>query len=75
MPLIFLVVGLSLLKYFEVWKFAEISWWWVVCLFFITFIWFEFLEKMLGLDKSKAHDVQDKIRQDRVKKEFDKRKK
>lgn len=71
MPLIILTVLLIALKYFEVWRFAEMSWWWVILAFAATFIWFEFLERMLGLDKNKAHDMYDKIRRDRVKREFE----
>ena len=38
----------------------------------IAFIWFEFIERMLGLDKRKAHELQEKARQERVKKAFEK---
>lgn len=71
MPLIIIIVSLTALKYFEVWRFAEVSWWWVAGLFGLAFLWFEFLEPMLGLDKRKAHDEQDRIRKDRVKKSFE----
>ncbi|UUZ52902.1 TIGR04438 family Trp-rich protein [Massilia sp. H-1] len=56
MPIILLILALILFKYFEVWKFAEMSWWWVVGLMGVAFIWFEYIEKILGLDKKKAHD-------------------
>ncbi len=71
MPLIILTVLLALLKGFEVWRFGEISWLWVILAFVFTFIWFEFLERILGLDKNRAHDMYDKIRKDRVKREFE----
>ena len=71
MPLIILTVLLAALKGFEVWSFGEISWWWVILAFVFTFIWFEFLERILGLDKNRAHDMYDKIRKDRVKREFE----
>jgi hypothetical protein len=35
-----------------------------------AFTWFEFIEKMLGLDKRKEHNVQLKRRQQRVKETF-----
>ncbi|UUZ47272.1 TIGR04438 family Trp-rich protein [Massilia sp. B-10] len=53
MPIILLILALILFKYFEVWKFAEMSWWWVVGLMGVAFIWFEYIEKILGLDKKK----------------------
>jgi len=71
MPLIIIIVLLSALKYFEVGPFASISWWWIAALMAIAFIWFEFLERMLGRDKRKAHEAIEKTRQERVKKTFE----
>ena len=73
MPLILLIVALIALRYFEVWRFAELSWWWIVGLMVFAFVWFEFIEKMLGLDKKKEHDVHEKRRKERIKNSFDKR--
>lgn len=72
MLLIIVIILLSALRYFEISPFADISWWWIVGLMLVAFIWFEFLEKMLGLDKRKAHDEMEKARIDRVKKTFQK---
>jgi small Trp-rich protein len=74
MPLILLLVALVALRYFEVWKFAQLSWWWVIALAAVAFIWFEFIEKMLGLDKKKAHNEDEARRKARVKQSFDKKK-
>ena len=74
MPLIIIIALFVVLKYFEVWKFAELSWWWIVGLMVFAFIWFEFIEKALGLDKKKEHNVDAQRRKDRVKKAFDKKK-
>jgi small Trp-rich protein len=74
MPLILLIVALVGLRFFEVWRFAQLSWWWIIALMVFAFIWFEFIEKILGLDKKKEHDVDTKRREDRVKQAFDKRK-
>ncbi|MEM4989844.1 TIGR04438 family Trp-rich protein [Collimonas sp. H4R21] len=71
MPLIIIIVSLIALKYFEVGPFAGISWWWIAALMAVAFIWFEFLERLLGLDKRKAHEEIEKTRKDRVKKTFD----
>jgi small Trp-rich protein len=73
MPLILLILVLVVLRFFEVWKFAALSWWWIIGLMVAGFIWFEFIEKMLGLDKKKAHAEDEKRRQARVKQSFDKR--
>ncbi|MDB5770710.1 MAG: family Trp-rich protein [Burkholderia sp.] len=74
MPLIIVIVALSLLRYLELGPFAEMSWWWIVGLIAFAFIWFEFIEKMLGLDKRKAHEQMEEARKERVKKAFDKKK-
>jgi small Trp-rich protein len=74
MPLILLIAALIGLRYFEIWKFAELSWWWIVALMVFAFIWFEFIEKIFGLDKRKAHNVDEQRRKDRIAQTFDKRK-
>jgi len=74
MPLIILIAVLVVLRFFEVWKFAELSWWWIIALMAAAFVWFEFIEKMLGLDKKKQHDNDSKRRKERVKQSFDKKK-
>lgn len=74
MPIIILIATLCVLRYFEVWRFAQLSWWWIVGLMAAAFIWFEFVEPMLGLDKRQAHDEDEKRRKTRVKQSFDRRK-
>jgi len=72
MPLILLIAALCGLRFFEVWRFANLSWWWIVGLMVFAFVWFEFIEKILGLDKKKAHNVDKNRRESRVKQAFDK---
>jgi small Trp-rich protein len=74
MPLILLLAALVALRFFEVWKFAQLSWGWIVALAVVAFIWFEFIERILGLDKKKAHKTDEARRKERVKQAFDKRK-
>ena len=71
MPIILLIIALVALKYFEVWKFADLSWWWIVCVMAVAFAWVEFVEPMLGLDKKKAHNEDERRRKERVKKNFE----
>jgi small Trp-rich protein len=73
MILIVLIAGLCLLKYLEVGIVANLSWWWIILLMAIAFIWFEFIERMLGLDKKKAFESMEKARAERVKKTFEKK--
>ncbi|MFC7298923.1 TIGR04438 family Trp-rich protein [Herminiimonas aquatilis] len=70
MPLIIIIVLLSALKYFEVGPLENLSWWWIVGLFAVAFLWFEFFERMLGRDKRQAHEQLEKARKERVKKTF-----
>jgi len=72
MFLILAIIVLGALRYFEVGPFADLSWWWVVGMMVLAFIWFEFIERMLGLDKRKAHESLQKAREERVKKTFNK---
>jgi small Trp-rich protein len=72
MPLIILIVLLVTLRYFEVWRFAALSWWYIVGLMAFAFVWFEFIEKMLGLDKKKEHNVDEQRRKERIKQAFKK---
>jgi small Trp-rich protein len=74
MPLIILIAALVGLRFFEVWKFADLFWGWIIALMVAAFIWFEFIERMLGLDKRKEHDTDDKRRKARVAQTFQKRK-
>jgi len=73
MPLIIIIAVLTVLKYLEVEFLANVSWWWIVGLMFAAFIWFEFLERLLGLDARKSHEQLDKARKERVKKAFEKK--
>ena len=73
MPLIILIATLVVLRFFEVWRFAELSWGWIVALMVFAFVWFEFIEKILGLDKRKEHNTQEKRRRKRVEESFTKR--
>lgn len=70
MPIILLIIALCIFRYFEIWRFATMSWWWVIGLAGVAFLWFEFIEPMLGLDKRRAHDEDEKRRQARVKQNF-----
>jgi len=70
MPIIIVIVALCALRWFEVWRFADVSWWWIAALMVFAFVWFEFIEPLLGLDKRKAHNEDEQRRKARVKKTF-----
>jgi small Trp-rich protein len=66
MWLIWLGVGLIVLKLLDISVFATMSWWWIVLVGAIAFVWFEFIERRLGLDKKKAFDEYDETRKRRI---------
>jgi len=72
MPLIILLAALVALRYFEIGPFANMSWWWPIGVAAVAFIWFEFVERLLGLDKRQAADKNEKMREQRVKDTFNK---
>lgn len=74
MPLIIVIAALLGLRYFEVWKFAQLSWWWVIGLMVVAFIWFEYLERIFGLDRRPDDLRTEKMRKERLAKTFGKRK-
>lgn len=67
MWLIWLGVALIVLKLLEIGVFfATLSWWWITVPFVIAFLWFELVERRLGMDKKKAFDEIDKIKKLRI---------
>lgn len=70
---IILLALLLVLKLAEVWIFATMSWWWITGIAIAAFLWFEFFERMLGLDKRKDHAHFEKIKNERVKRAFEKK--
>ncbi|MBC7404784.1 MAG: TIGR04438 family Trp-rich protein [Cytophaga sp.] len=75
MLLIIIIAVLTLLKYLEVSFLDSLSWWWIVGLMLVAFLWFEFFERMLGLDKSKADTQTEVMKKNRLKRAFDQKKK
>ena len=74
MPIIILIVALSILRYLEIGPVADLSWWWIGGLFLLAFLWFEYFERIFGLDKRRAHEALEKARQERVENTFKKKK-
>ncbi|MBC3886511.1 TIGR04438 family Trp-rich protein [Undibacterium griseum] len=73
MLLIIPLVLLLVLKLADVWIFGTMSWWWFIGLAVLVFLWFEFFERMLGMDKRKDIAHYEKMQQERVKRQFDKK--
>ena len=71
MWLIWIGVVMIILKVLEISVFSELSWWWVALPFGVGYLWFELVEKRLGMDKKKAFDEIDKAKKERIKKRFE----
>ena len=65
----FLWVGVALiaLKLLEISVFANLSWWWISAVFALALLWFELVERRLGLDKKKAFDEMEAHKKKRIK--------
>src|SRR5450830_442201 len=74
MLLIIPLVLLLVLKLANVWIFAGLSWWWIIGLAVFAFLWFEIFERILGLDKRKDDAYFEKMKQERIKRTFSKKK-
>lgn len=68
---IWIGVAMIALKLLDVSVFSELSWWWVALPFGVGYLWFELVEKRLGLDKKKAFDEIDKAKKERIKKRLE----
>jgi small Trp-rich protein len=71
MWLLWLSVAFLALRFFQVSVFASVSWWYVAGAFFLSFIWFEYIEKSLGLERKKAMDEMEAARKARIKRALD----
>ncbi|HYA75734.1 MAG TPA: TIGR04438 family Trp-rich protein [Burkholderiaceae bacterium] len=67
MWLVWSALILAVLRYLEFGIFATVSWWWVIGLLVAAFIWFEFIERYLGLEKKRAMDEMDAAKEKRIK--------
>jgi len=66
----FLAIGvvLLLMKWLEFGPVAHWSWWIVLLPFGLALVWFEVVEPFFGLDKKKAHNDLEKVKQERIRK-------
>lgn len=53
----------------------NVSWWWINGCGFFAFLWFEYFERMLGLDKRKDEMLHEKMQKERQKRQFNMKKK
>jgi small Trp-rich protein len=66
MWLIGMGVVLMVLHFLGIGPFADMKWYWWSLPFVIAFIWFEFFERRLGLDRKKAFDEMDRAKRRRI---------
>lgn len=69
------VALLYILKLLNLSFMEEVSWWWINGLGLFAFLWFEYFERMLGLDKRKDEMLHEKMQKERHKRQFNHKKK
>ncbi len=67
-----LLAILAVLKYLEVSFMTTVSWWWIIGFAGVLFLWFDFFERLLGLDKRKDDAHYEKMQKERIKRGFKK---
>jgi small Trp-rich protein len=71
MILVWAGVILVVLKLIDFGPLIELSWWWVLAPLALAFVWFEWLEKLLGLDRRKVEHLEwEQRRKERVAAQF-----
>lgn len=75
MPLIIILVIAISLKLFEVSFMENVSWWWINGFALLIFLWFDFFERLFGLDKKKDELHHEKMKKERLNREFKLKKK
>ena len=74
MILVWAGVALLLLKLLEIGPVAELSWWWVLAPFGLGLLWFEFGERIFGMDRRKGdEEVHERRRRERIAELFGKK--
>ena len=66
MWLIGIGVVLMVLHFLGIGPFADMKWYWWSLPLVLAFIWFEFFERRLGLDRKKAFDEMDASKRRRI---------
>ncbi|MBC3876091.1 hypothetical protein [Undibacterium flavidum] len=70
MKLLIPAIALYILKLLDLSFMENISWWWINGFGLVVFLWFEFFERMLGLDKRKDEMLHEKMLKERQKRQF-----
>jgi small Trp-rich protein len=52
----------------------SVSWWWIALPFAVLFVWFEVIERNLGLDRKSAFDELRKAKEERIKRALERNK-
>jgi len=71
MWLLWVAVVALLLWYFDIGFMGQISGWWIAALFGLALIWFEVVERRLGLDKKAAFDELDRAKKKRIERQME----
>ncbi len=71
MILVWTGVILVVLKFLDVGPLIEVSWWWILAPLAVAFVWFEWIEKLVGMDRRNVEHIEwEKRRKERVSEQF-----
>jgi len=56
----------AVLRLLSVGIFAQLSWWWIGALFLAAVIWFEFIERYLGLESKRVMNEMEEAKKRRI---------
>jgi len=71
MILVWTGVILVVLKLLDVGPLIEVSWWWILAPLAVAFVWFEWIEKLVGMDRRNVEHIEwEKRRKERVSEQF-----
>jgi len=71
MILVWTGVILVVLKLLDVGPLIEVSWWWILAPLAVALVWFEWIEKLVGMDRRNVEHIEwEKRRKERVSEQF-----
>lgn len=70
MSFVWIGLVLIIMKLAEFGPVANLSWWWILAPLAVAVLWFETLQPMLGLDKSKEDKSTEEMKKARIAKAF-----
>lgn len=75
MIFIIILAIVVVLKLLEVSFMENVSWWWINGYAIVIFLWFDYFERIFGMNKHKDEMHHEKMKKERLKRDFETKKK